>query len=162
MSNEMVLALLALGSAAGAMVSLFIIAAIAVYVVQVIGLWKMYKKADIAGWKAIIPVYNTYLRYKLAWKPGVFWKYLILNVVVQVLNLIRETYLQDVDVLSIILSLIVIVAGIWLIVISVKLALRTAKAYGKGTGFGVLMWFFDGICTCVLGYGKSEYKGAQE
>lgn len=60
MSNEMVLGLLAMGSAAGAMISFFILAAIAVYVIQVIGLWKMFTKAGIPGWKAIIPVYNTY------------------------------------------------------------------------------------------------------
>ena len=34
---------------------------IALYVVYVIGLWKLFKKAGKQGWEAIIPFYNTYM-----------------------------------------------------------------------------------------------------
>lgn len=34
---------------------------IALYVVYVIGLWKLFKKAGKQGWEAIIPFYNTYI-----------------------------------------------------------------------------------------------------
>lgn len=34
---------------------------IALYVVYVIGLWKLFKKAGKQGWEAIIPFYNTYV-----------------------------------------------------------------------------------------------------
>ena len=32
-----------------------------IYVILVAGMWKMFEKAGIAGWKAIIPIYNIYL-----------------------------------------------------------------------------------------------------
>lgn len=43
------------------------------------------KLADVyesgeAGWKSIIPVYNTYTAYKIAWTPNMFWIYFIFTV----------------------------------------------------------------------------------
>lgn len=32
-----------------------------IYVILVAGMWKMFEKAGVAGWKAIIPIYNIYL-----------------------------------------------------------------------------------------------------
>jgi hypothetical protein len=40
------------------------------------GLWKVFEKAGIPGWKAIIPVYNTILLLQIAGRPG--WWLLIL------------------------------------------------------------------------------------
>ena len=37
-----------------------------------------------------------------------------------------------------------------------------AKAFGKGTGFGVLTFFFAPICLAILGFGSSEYNGAKK
>lgn len=32
-----------------------------IYIITVAGLWKIFEKAGLEGWKAIIPVYNLYL-----------------------------------------------------------------------------------------------------
>ncbi len=32
-----------------------------IYIILVAGMWKMFEKAGLAGWKAIIPIYNIYL-----------------------------------------------------------------------------------------------------
>jgi Family of unknown function (DUF5684) len=39
------------------------------------GLWKMFAKAGLPGWGAIIPIYNVYLMCKLARRPG--WWFLL-------------------------------------------------------------------------------------
>ena len=36
------------------------------WLVKTIALWKAFKKAGEAGWKAIIPIYHTYIEYKIA------------------------------------------------------------------------------------------------
>ena len=46
-----------------------------------------------------------------------------------------------------------------LIVVEMKLYIALAKAFGKGTGFGVLTFFFAPICLAVLGFGSAEYEG---
>lgn len=47
-----------------------------IYVIMVIGMWKIFEKAGVEGWKAIIPFYNLYVTIvKVAKKE---WWYFIL------------------------------------------------------------------------------------
>ena len=45
---------------------------------------------------------------------------------------------------------------------SIKSIIKLAHAYGKGTGFGILMLFFPPICYLILGFGSAEYEGPQD
>lgn len=65
------------------------IISLAWYVLTVIALWKMFEKAGEAGWKSIIPAYNSYIMYKLSWGNGWFFLLLLLpcvNVVVSIIT----------------------------------------------------------------------------
>ena len=55
-----------------------------------------------------------------------------------------------------------LVLWVVLIVVEMKLYIALAKAFGKGTGFGVLTFFFAPICLALLGFGSSEYNGAKK
>ena len=46
--------------------------------VMVVAMWKIFEKAGIEGWKALIPFYNIYVAYKMAWGNG--WICLLLVV----------------------------------------------------------------------------------
>ena len=35
------------------------------YILVIIGQWKMFEKAGESGWKALIPIYNLYILYKI-------------------------------------------------------------------------------------------------
>ena len=37
------------------------------WLLAAIGSWKVFKKCGEAGWKAFIPFYNKYIRFKLYW-----------------------------------------------------------------------------------------------
>ena len=39
--------------------------------------------------------------------------------------------------------------------------IKLAKSFGKGTGFGILLFFFSFIAFPILGFGDAEYLGAQ-
>ena len=41
-------------------------------------------------------------------------------------------------------------------------SIALSKAFGKGTGFGILMVFFPFICYPILGFGKAEYVGTKD
>ena len=47
-----------------------------IYAILVAGMWKMFEKAGLAGWKAIIPLYNIYLETVYIAKKE--WWYVIL------------------------------------------------------------------------------------
>jgi hypothetical protein len=47
----------------------------AIYIITVIGMWKMYEKAGREGWKAIIPIYNMYVLTEISGQNG--WLFLL-------------------------------------------------------------------------------------
>ena len=49
------------------------IACLAIYILEIIGFWKMFEKAGEPGWKALIPIYNTYILFKIAWGNGILF-----------------------------------------------------------------------------------------
>ena len=52
--------------------------------VALVGTWKMFEKAGEEGWKAIIPIYNTYTMFKIVYGNG--WKFLLM--LIPIVNLI--------------------------------------------------------------------------
>ena len=54
------------GGIIGAIVTIVYTIAIVVYVLEIIGMWKMFTKAGVAGWKSIIPIYNIILLFKIS------------------------------------------------------------------------------------------------
>ena len=76
------------GIFAGIMLAVWMVFILAVYVVTVIGLWKMYVKAGRPGWAAIIPIYNMVVLLEIAGKPA-WWVLLffipVVNFVVAVI-----------------------------------------------------------------------------
>ncbi len=49
-----------------------------------VGLWQMFEKAEEPGWKAIIPLYNTFILFRIAGRNG-WW---LLLLFVPVVNLV--------------------------------------------------------------------------
>lgn len=49
----------------GAFMIWIVALAIAYEILLIVSYWKLFNKAGEKGWKAIIPIYNDYVRYKL-------------------------------------------------------------------------------------------------
>ena len=118
------------------------------YLLTAIGYSKMYRKAGEAGWKAFIPVYNTYNNYKISWNGKMFFLSAALYILVTALSNSAMLAAQ----------LAVIAAGIALMVVTVKQNVKMAKLFGKGTGTGIALIFFPGITSLILGLGKAEFQ----
>lgn len=97
----------AAGAMAGAM-TIYYILVLAISIVSVIGMWKMFAKAGKPGWASLIPFYNMYCMFEIAWGNG--WMFL--------------------------LTLIPCVGFVFQIILCFKLA--TAFDKGVGFGFGLL------------------------
>lgn len=120
------------------------------YLAVAIGSAKMFGKAGIAGWKAFIPFYNEYNKYKMAWAPKFFFVNLVLYY--------GSSALALADNLA--LTLLGTAMAVASIVVMFKQEQKMAKAFGKGTGFAVLMLLFPFVTCPILGFGKSEYNAA--
>ena len=65
---------------------------LAIAVVGIIGLWKVFEKAGEEGWKVLIPFYNMYILFKITWGNG--WLFLLLlipvvHVVIPIITLYK-------------------------------------------------------------------------
>ncbi len=114
------------------MVYLFIILVIAV--IQLIAMWKLYKKAGEKGWKSIVPIYNLVILFKISGlSPWLIFAYF---------------------------AIIIPFIG-WLVPIALNavLSYKLAKSYGKDGGWAVGLYFLPTIFYMILAFGKSQYVG---
>ena len=125
------------------------------YVLTIVPLWRMFTKAGQPGWKALIPVYSTYILYKISWTTTVFWILLIASIVVSLVS----TFAADAVMLVLILSIIVYIAAI---VIGIMFNYKISKSFGHGVGFTIGLIFLNLIFLYIIAFGKSEYKGPQK
>ena len=117
------------------------------YLLTAIGYSKMYHKAGVAGWKAFIPVYNSYNNYKISWNVKMFVLAIALYILMGASN---STMLA--------LQLAAAAAAIALMVVVFKQNIKMAKLFGKGAGTGIALMFFPGITSLILGLGKAEFQ----
>lgn len=103
------------------------------YILLVIAMWKVFTKAGKPGWASIIPVYNVVVMFQIiGLNPWLLLLYLI-----PIVNFVVA------------------------IVFSIMQASRLSKAFGKGTGFAIGLFFLNPIFLLILGFGDSKYIGIQ-
>ena len=98
-----------------------------IWLIAILSLWQVFDKAGEAGWKSIIPIYNTYVLSKIGGQP--IWVFLLL-------------FLPFVGLIG-----------------SLMIAFGVAKAFGKESWFGIVLFFFGFFGYMYLGWGQSEYVG---
>lgn len=136
----------------GAFATIFI-GMLVFYILVVIACWKIFTKAGEAGWKALIPIYNVYILYKIS---GIsFWTWCFIPVIVAS---IFNTLAQNGGDLATLWSLIYLVI---MVAVDVKIAIALAKAFGKGTGFMVGLVLLPNIFQIILGFSSAKYVGTK-
>ena len=98
--------------------------------------WKVFVKAGEAGWKSIVPVYNTWIMAELAGKPG-WWAF------------------------AGVLNFIPFVGWIATFVVFAIVYIELAKAFGKDTAFGVLLILLPPVGFAILAFGPATYVGTK-
>lgn len=105
-----------------------------IYVLLIIAMWKIFTKAGKPGWASIVPIYNVIVMFQIiGLNPWLLLLYLI-----PVVNFVVA------------------------IVFSIMQASRLSKAFGKGTGFALGLFFLNPIFLLMLGFGDSKYIGIQK
>ena len=129
-----------------AIIGVILVISLVIYILQVIGLWKVFKKSGEEGWKAIIPIYNQYTLCKIT---GVNpWWVLIIVVAGGLSGALGESDLA---------SVISLLSSIVTIYFSVLLYVSLARAFGKSDGFAVGLILLNPIFILILGLGDSKF-----
>lgn len=145
LSDDMLAGLLG-GTISGVILSLVF----GFYIFTVIAAYKILGKAGEKGWKAFIPLYNSYMLYKISNCPKYFWYTLVLAIATEIVT----SVLGEENTIG---SLISIILSIAIIYFDVLFCSKLSKSFGKGRGFTVGMFFFPNIFQLILGFGSSEY-----
>lgn len=118
------------------------------YIIRAVGYWKVFGKAGEAGWKAIVPFYNTYTRYSLSWDAKMFWISLVLVIASAV---IPNT--------GFLFATLRAAAAIAYLVVNVMSYHRLSTCFGHGAGFTVGLFLLEPIFALILGVNDSKYLG---
>lgn len=140
-------------SAIAAALGAYTLFIIVLLILLVVAYWKMFTKAGVAGWKSLIPLYNVYIAFKIAWKDQTaFWVWLATSIV-------YGPFRDHEDGVGV----ITIAAGILALVWWMRFCIRQAKSYGKGAGTGIAAFFLPNILTLYYGFASScTYAGPQD
>ncbi|WP_283651066.1 DUF5684 domain-containing protein [Ileibacterium valens] len=122
------------------------------YILLACGLFQTFRKAGEEGWKAIIPIYNLYICFKIANKESMFWLWggsLLLSGLFAWMSNLAIFFLLGA--VSTIFSLIaaLLLADMWY-GISVN--------FGHGFGFALGLIFLNPLFIIILGFGDSQYR----
>lgn len=116
----------------GAFTAIYWIISIAVTVISIIALWKVFKKAGKGGWEAIVPFYNLWTLLEISGING-----------------------------SKMFFMFIPVAGpIILLVFMIKAAISLNQKFRKPGGFAVLLILVPVVGYCILGFNKDTYDGS--
>lgn len=70
----------------------YVLVLLLVAALMIVAMWRIFAKAGEAGWKAIVPFYNTYILYKITWGNGLYFLLLLIpcvNVVIQIITSVK-------------------------------------------------------------------------
>ena len=113
-------------AAAGGAIGILLVIYLAIFVVFLVGYWKVFTKLGLPGWMGIIPFVNVYMLFKARGKhEPVVW--LILSLI-PCINII----------------------AMWM------LANNTAELFGKELGWKIFLFLIPGISHLVLGFGGAD------
>ena len=156
------------GSIIGSTIGFIIFLCLAYWIVTIIATWKIFKKAGEPGWKCFIPIYNIYIMYKIVGMKAWFWGMILAALVLSIVMGIdgtantfdmSKTELEAYDWNAHIPSVIAIVAySIAAVIIEIKYAIRTSRAFGHGAGFAAGLFFLQPIFWLILAFGSSKYN----
>ncbi len=131
---------------------------IVVLVLAIVFLWKIFEKAGEKGWEALIPVYNTYILFKIAWKEKYFW---ILCLFVFTMSF--GALLMGINPSNLVLGgfgyIIIIGSCVGMLVIYFSLLSKICNSFNKGGLFMLGLIFLNIIFFGILAFDKSKYVG---
>lgn len=131
---------------------------LAFFVLQIISFWMLFKKANVAGWKSIIPIYSDWKMFDIVWKTKYFWLSIGLSVIYGILMyLIQNVFVTGF--LMILLTVFRLVVLFLTCMLEYFFCRHIAFSYGKSTGFALGLFFLYPIFILILGLGNSRFVG---
>ena len=122
---------------------------------SVLGMWKMFGKANERPWKALIPFYSDYIETKIAWSGRVYFIILTLSAGMTLASVMLDRTTGTAQTIWLILYGVCIAAGL---IYNIKKCARLAKAFGKSAMYAAGLVIIPPLFRLLLGYGDERYR----
>ncbi|MEY8309106.1 DUF5684 domain-containing protein [Erysipelotrichaceae bacterium 51-3] len=122
------------------------------YLLLALGLFQVFSKAGEQGWKAIIPIYNLYICFKISRRESYFWLWGACTIIAALLSWMSGFWLFFwVQIVAWIFSIgsVFLLADMWF---------NLSVAFGHGFPFALGLTFLNPIFIMILGYGGDQYR----
>ncbi|MBR3263780.1 hypothetical protein IKF94_00895 [Candidatus Saccharibacteria bacterium] len=155
----------AAGAVMGGMLGVAIVAGIAVAILLIVAMWKLFKKAGEPGWKALIPIYDVYILFKISGAKSWFWGLIVAEIIVFIdtivgVNnggLVTDANGNVTEIKDISFAIIVAAMAIFELICYIVLCAKLSKAFKRGAGTAIGLFFFPNIFTLILAFGSAKY-----
>lgn len=129
---------------------------ISIFVLFFISLWKIFVKAGQKGWKAIIPVYDIYILFKVWSNIRNFWIFACVYIVSMFISSFSG-YIDNL-VLFLLLNFLGMICTIASLIITIFLCNNISKSFGHGKCFTAGLVLLSFIFFPILAFGPSKFK----
>ena len=155
----------AAGAVFGGMLGMIGALSVAFFILMIIAMWKIFTKAGEKGWKAIIPIYNVYIFFKIAGAQNWFWVLLITEIAVSIYSAISssngsittDAYGNVTSINTPVYGIVIFIAVILQIVAYVIQSVKLSKAFKRGVGTALGLIFLPNIFQLILAFGSAKY-----
>ena len=118
-------------------------------ILEIVGMWLLFRKAGKPGWHSLIPILNIFQEYAICWKGGMVFLLGLLAAVVAWCALANDQILMIIGAVALLLVL----------VIHWKQSMKLAKSFGRGGLWGLFLFLTGSLGRVLLGLSKAEYVG---
>jgi len=133
----------------------YLVIMLALIIFEIVCMWRVFEKAGEGGWKSLIPIYNVYVFYKIAWEVRYF-VFAILGMFAAVILAALGASANS-GALAGIGSFLLTVLYFALAVMSIIAMVKMARRFGKGGGFAVGLVLLSFIFIAILAFDDSVY-----
>ena len=138
------------------------------WLLTVICWWRIFSKANTAGWKALIPFYCDYTRFKIAGQKSWYWGYLLFtiakhlyalaSVIAHIGNFVEFLANGTLNTSGIEMKATSWLLSIVILIFDVCVARCIAKKFDKSIGFGIGLGILPIVFAPMLAFGKAEFQ----
>ena len=126
----------ALTAGIAAFFAAFFLVFVAIGLVTLIGMWKVFAKAGQPGWAVLVPIYNIIVLLRVAGLPW-YWVFAPFVMIIPILGWIAYI--------------------VWIVWVHHRISTR----FGQGVGFTIGLTLLGPIFWMILGFGSSKYLAEQ-
>lgn len=130
----------------------YILFSLAWWILRIVADWRVLNKAGEPGWKCLVPFYDSYTFYKIAWDTRVFWLWLAMTAASGIFGAMA-------DILAFPFGMLAVLCNIACAVINFLYCICLASSFGKGKLIGAGLWIAGPIFTMILAFGSAQYRG---